>query len=297
MNSVNCVTYYSDLLARHQYAIVDRAALPESTLKRFPLSLLVHRELENDEGMLPGLLPLEKDAPYMKLLAACMVLGQKDPSLNPVGTLIVASPDIEPRRLETHLTSRLIVYSQQGRAFLRYYSSDIFPHLVRILAPARLKSLFGPQGQVYQWTYRFQNEWITVPVPDVTEGVPLTWIIRREEHESLDLVGEVNQALDTYCDNMGRPWNNHAEWNEKACLVERSMGVAKRTYHLSASMDLVAFAVQALTHGERFYDHPRIHNLLQETASRPCAYRDATIAITDEEWAAMDVEHSFQNNF
>jgi len=296
MSQAHNMEFYSELLERHQYALVDRVAISAEILKRFPLVPLDHWELRNedDSDQMPALLPLEPGAPHMELLAACMTLGEEEPGANPVATFIVVSPDIKPGRLQTHLSSRLIVQSPQGRAFLRYYSSDVFPHLVRILAPARLKSLFGPEKQVYQWTYRFQNEWITVPVPDVTKGVPLSWIIRREEHESLDLVGEVNKTLDAYQKKMGRPWKDHAEWNEKACAAEHFIRIAQRTHRLDAPADLIAFAMQALAHGERIHSHPRIHNLLKDTASRPSAYHDAVRHIADDEWVAMAAELSLQ---
>jgi len=296
MNPGHDIEFYSDLLARHQYALVDRVGAPAEILEALPLVLLVPDYLRSDENAMPGLLPLGPDKPYMAYLAECMKAGERNASENPVDTLLVASPDIGQRLLEIHLTSRLIVYSPQGRAFLRYYSSDIFPHLVRILSVERLKSLFGYKAQVCQWTYRFQNEWITVPVPDVNRHVPISCVIRREERESLDIVGDVNKALDAYRKEMGRPWENHAEWNEKACAIDHSISIAQRIYRLDAPADLNAFALQALRHGERFHSHPRIQNLLKETASRPSAYRDATHGITDDEWAAMATEiHSHRN--
>jgi hypothetical protein len=302
MSQGHDISFYSDLLARHQYALVDRAFASQETLEEIPTFPLVPRPLKVAADEMPVLVPLNPKAPHMAFLADCMKKGESDTSENPVDTLIAVSPDVKQQLLERHLISRLIVKSPQGEAYMRYYSSDVFPHLVRILSPARLKSLFGHDGGIYgaavqHWTYRFQNEWITVDAPVTEDVAPTSWIITREQRESLDHVGELSKALDTYRDNMDRPWKDHVEWNEKACIAERSMGIAKRTYHLSAPTDLVAFAVQALTHGERFYNHPRIHNLLQETASRPCAYRDATIAITDEEWATMNAGHSLQSNF
>jgi len=292
MSQTHDIGFYTDLLAQHQYALIDRAAASAEMLAKFPLVPLIPDLLKNkdDIKLTPALLPLPSDAPYMALLAECMKAGEKDASENPVDTLIVASPDVGQRLLEVHLTSRLIVYSPQGRAFLRYYSSDIFPHLVRVLSPERLKSLFGPREQVCQWTYRFQNEWISVHAPELTEGVPLSWMVSREERESLDLVGDVNKTLDARQQKTGRPWNSHAEWNEQAAVAERSISVARRIHLLSAPADLIAFGTQALTHGEGFHRHPRIQSLLKDTASRPGAYRDATHGMTDDDWTAMAAE-------
>jgi len=290
MNQGHDIEFYSDLLARHQYALVDRAVASAKILEKLPLVLLVPSSLRSDEHVMPGLLPLGPDKPYMGYLAECMKKGETDASENPVDTLLVVSPDIEQRQLELHLISRLIVFSQQGKAYLRYYSSDIFPHLVRILSARRLKSLFGPKGQVCQWTYRFQNEWIPVPAPDVDRGVPLAWVIRRENRDSLDIVGDVSQAVDIYQEKLNRPWKDHAEWDKAVRLAERSIGLARRTYHLSAPADLNAFVIQALMYGERIHTHPRLQRLLQDSASRPHAYRDATHGITNDEWVAMAAE-------
>jgi len=292
MNQTHDMGFYRELLLQHQYAFVDRAAASENMVAKFPIIPLVPARLknENDIKLTPALVPLEPDAPHMELLAACMTLGEKNPSVSPVATLIVVPPHINSARLKAHLISRLIVRSPQGQAFLRYYSADIFPHLVRILSPARLQSLFGPKEQVSQWTYRFQNDWITVPAPEVTEGVPLSWIISQGERESLDLVGEVNKTLDAHQKTMGRPWNDRAEWNEKASAVELSIGVARRLYRLSAPADLIAFGTHTLAYAKRIYTHPRIHGILQDAADHPGAYHDATRVITHDEWLSMAAE-------
>ena len=144
--------FYSALLAQHQYALVDREVASEDALKGLPLIPLIPDELEGDVNAMPALLPFGPKATYMERLAVSMKAGETDPRLNPVSTLIVVSPSVKQKALKDHLVSRLIVTSPQGRTFLRYYSSDIFPHLVRILSPARLKSLFGPLNQVQRWT-------------------------------------------------------------------------------------------------------------------------------------------------
>jgi len=293
--------FYLDLLTRHQYAFFDRMATPEDMCELFPFIPLVPDYLRSDAHRMPGLLPLAPDAPYMEHLAACMTLEVENPSINPVATLIEVSPDVNQRLLEIHLTSRLIVYSPQGKAYLRYYSSDIFPHLVRVLSPERLKSLFGSDrnllGRVQKWTYRFQDEWITVPAPEVTKGVPIAWTVLREQREALNLVDKVDKALDAYQTEMGRPWNDYAEWNEKACAIELSLDVAQRIYHLSDTDDLATFAMQALTHGERFYSHPRIHSLLRHTAPRPGAYSNASYDIKDDEWIEIAAKSNFHSTF
>jgi len=290
MAPIHDKAFYLALLARHQYALVDREATPASTLEGLPLIALVPDELEADACAMPAILPLGPEMPYMERLAVSMQEGEEDRNLSPIGTLIVVPSSVRLDVLKAHLISRLIVASPQGRAFLRYYRSDIFPHLVRALSPARLKSLFGPSGQVQEWTYRFQNDWITVPAPSITVGVPRHWNVFKDQREALDLVNDVNRVLDTYREKMGRPWKDHAEWEGKIHVAELSIDVARRIYHLRTPDDFIAFAMQALTHDERFYLHPTIQNILRRTASCAGAYCNATSNIADDEWAKMIAE-------
>jgi len=289
--------FYSALLAQHQYALVDREVASEDALKGLPLIPLIPDELEGDVNAMPALLPFGPKATYMERLAVSMKAGETDPRLNPVSTLIVVSPSVKQKALKDHLVSRLIVTSPQGRTFLRYYSSDIFPHLVRILSPARLKSLFGPLNQVQRWTYRFQSDWITIPAPKITVGVPRHWNVFKDQREALDLVTDVNKVLDTYREKMGRPWKDHLEWEGKIHVAELSVDIARRIYHLRAPEDFIAFAMQALTHDERFYIHPTIQNILLQTASSPGAYHNATCNFTSDEWAGMIADLSSDTRF
>ena len=294
MVKVNGMGFYSHLLMQHQYAFVDRATTYKDAYELYPIIPLVPDSLRSDANKMPALIPLMPDAPYMERLAACMTLGQEMPYLDPVATLIAVPPDVSQDLLVRHFISRLICDSPQGKMYLRYFSSDIFPHLVRVLSAERLKSLFG---KVDQWTYHFQNEWITVPAPDVTEGVPVIWRVLQGQREAIDLLGMVNRVLGDHKEQMGRPWKNHAEWNEKARIAEASFGIAQRVYHLSDSADLTTFARQAMAHGERFYHHPRIHDLLQHTASRPGAYSDASRSITNGEWVKIATELPLHTKF
>jgi len=289
MTQANDIAFYSALLQRHQYAFVDRVFTSEKMLEGMPIIPLVPKELRSDAEQMPALLPLGQGAPYMSRLAAMMKAGEEDPSCNPVDTLIVVTPDIEQSRLESHLISRLICLSpKRGKVYLRYFSSDVFPHLLRVFSPAHLKSLFGPHGEVREWTYRFQNDWITVPAPYVTEDVlPLAWVVTKGQLEALTIVGDVSRVLDTYQERIGRPWNSHAEWDAKARVAEISIGIAQNVCCLRDPIDLKTFALHALTYGERFYRHPSIENILRDTASRPGAYHAATSKLTKNEWATV----------
>ena len=290
MTQEHNILFYSGLLARHQYAFVDRAVVPAETLEGLPIIPLVPRELRSDAQQMPALLPLAPEAPYMERLSVAMKMGEDNATLDPVDTLIAVAPDISQNLLASHLTSRLIVHFQRNKAFLRYYSSDIFPHLVRVLPPGYLKSLFGRRGEVQKWTYRFQGDWISVPVPYVSEGegVPNFWAVTAEQRKVLDIAGEINQTLDEYRAKMGRPWNDCQEWEVKARVTEYSIGIAQQ--HLSDPDDLKAFALHALTHGEHFYRHPAIENILHNAASSPGAYREATRHLTENEWAKVAAE-------
>lgn len=282
------INFYSDLLACHQYALVDRVFTSEQTLEKIPVIPLIPSRVSSDADQMPALMPL--DAPYMPRLAARMKAGETDPSCNPIDTLIAVAPHITQKRLVSHLTSRLIFFSPGGKkGYLRYFSSDIFPHLLRILPPTGLKNLFGQRGEVLNWTYRFQDTWNTVSAPTVAEGVHAAWIISREQYAALEIVGEVNEVLDAYREKMDRPWKDIAEWDEKACVIELAIGYAQRIYHLSAPIDLKAFAMHALAYGEHFHKYRAIQQILRDTAPHPGAYHAATSKLTDNEWAVIAV--------
>lgn len=243
------IAFYSALLACHQYAFIDHATTSAETMEGLPLIPLVPWEMKRDIALTPALLPLTPESPYMERLAVGMKMGESNVSLNAIKTLIATAPNIEQCRLEKHLISRLIFYRQHGgRGFLRYYSSDIFPHLVRALPPSRLKKLFGLDGQVLNWTFRFQNDWITVPAPEASGPMLQAWIMTKTDIEALDLVGEIEHVLGIYRKEMGRPWKDYAEWDEKARAIE---------------------------------------NILRSVASHSDADHTATHTFTVNEWAAM----------
>jgi hypothetical protein len=287
----NCgIAFYSDLLARHDYALVDRTLVPAETLEDFPLIPLVPLELRSDEPKMPALLPLEPGAAYLGRLAARMKAGEEDPVFSPVATLISTSPDIKQSVLAFHLTSRLIIRGAWGKFLVYFYRSNVFPHLVRILSPRQLQSLFGKKGEIRAWTFCFQDEWQIVPEPEIREGVSFDLFVTDEQLESIILIGMVNEVLDEYREGTGHPWAGYAEWDKQARRAELSLGIAQRACRLTDPDDQKAFAMHALAHGGRFYRHPLIENILGAVASRPGTYSELASRITDGQWAAIRTE-------
>ena len=216
------IYFYASMLAHHSYALLDSLYTSVETLEGMPVTLLTSRELERKDVSLPGLLPLGPDAPYIQRLAERMKAGETDPSCNPVATLIATDSRLTQEQIERHLTSRPLCFTDTPgkQAYLRFYDPHIFPHFVRILSPERLKCLYGCNGEVLLWTYRFYGQWVPMPAPEPAGAVPSLWLIPQGQCESLFALGKVNGALKARQEQMGRPWKDFAEWAEAANAIE-----------------------------------------------------------------------------
>jgi len=289
---------HGDLLKQHNFALIDRAAVHHKPWHdSLPMLPLAPERLRSDEAAMPALLALGPDAPYLDLLEQSLIAAEEDPSWHLLSCLLVADPDLSADDLADHLTSRLILDSPQGKVFLRYYDHRVFPHLARILAPARLKSLFGPEKQVLQWTYRFQHEWITVPIPEITEGVPLYWSVDAKTREKLEYTGLINTVLHKHSRHLKRPWQDWEEYEKHIDPAEAAIVLGQHRYHLSATDDLTAFGLQALTYGKDFHLFPAIQRILcDETQRKPGDYAFATEGFTPDEWAEIVTETSFEKH-
>jgi len=240
---------------------------------------------------MPAMLVLDPDAPWFDLLVMNLKLAEEDPGEHLISCLLAVDPAVSTGSLAFHLTSRLILGSPQGEVFLRYYDYRVFPHLVREFSPMYLKSLFGPKGQIQEWTYRFQNEWITVPVPEVTEGVPLYWHIDDETHKKLEYTGLLETTLRGYRKHLARPWQSREEYEDHIGPAKAAIVLAQRCYHLSAPDDLTAFGLHALCFGANFHLLPSIHRLLHDgTLQNPGDYAYVTEGFAQDDWARITAE-------
>lgn len=281
-------TNYEALLARHDYAIIDRAALvDESEIDGLPLEPLVPFELRGDADTLPALLPLEAGASYMKTLADTFEAADAGLGRYPF-TCLLGAPDVKPGRMKSHLANRLILHSPRGgKDFLRYYSPRVFPQLVRVLSPEQLRALYGP---IQIWTFPFQQEWQSHPAPEVTGIVPAFWSVKTEQRERLDRVIRLNAVLEARKNQLGRPWANLAEYSDVSQTADEALETAQSRYRLTEA-DSVAFALHALAHGEHFHCHPRIQTLLRVAwKNKEMPYAAIAAMIDAPTWEAIAAE-------
>ena len=289
------MTKHRDLLARHSFALIDRAAVHQRPWHdSLPMLPLVPRELRSDESDMPALLALNPDEPYFDLLEQNLISAEENPSEHFLSCLLVVGHSVNIKILTAHLTSRLVLSSPQGKVFLRYYDHRVFPHLVRILSQPYLKSLFGPHEQVVQWTYRFQNDWITVPAPDTSNGVAHYWYANAETREKLEYTGLINSVLRKYSRQLKRPWQSPEEFEKYIDSAETAILLGQRLYHLSATEDLVAFGLHALKYGADFHRLDPIQRILHDEARRKLGdYAFTTEGFTHDEWAQITSETPF----
>ena len=273
-------TDYEALLSRHDYAIIDRAALAdESEIDGLPIEPLVPYEmrLRGDTDIAPALLPLEAGAPYMKTLADAFEAADAGLGRYPF-TCLFEAPGVKHARMKAHLTYRLILHSPRGgKDRLRYHDPRVFPQLVRILTPEQLRALYGP---IQVWTFPFQQQWQSQPAPEVTGIVPAYWSVKTEQREQLDRVFPLNAVLDAHAKRLGRPWADLAEYSAVSQTADEALETARVRYRLTDA-DSLTFALHALAHGEHFHCHPRIQTLLRvawENKEMPYA---ATAAMID----------------
>jgi hypothetical protein len=215
--AVDCET----LLARHDYAIIDRAALfDESEAGDLPVEPLVPRILKNDAGKMPWLVPLTPGEPHMEMLAyhlECVEKGSGPCLLS----CLLAAPESTPGHMGIHLTKRLILHSPRGgKDLLRYYDPRVFQNLPRILKPEQLRALYGP---VTAWTFRFQDEWLTLPAPEVSGVVPEYWAVNDAQRVRLNQVILLHPVLDAHRKQLGRPWRDLDEYAAVADAASRAL--------------------------------------------------------------------------
>jgi hypothetical protein len=281
-------TNYEELLAQHNYAIIDRALLEdESEIDGLPVEPLVPHEMRGDVGILPMLLPLEAEAPYIKTLIETFEAADFGLGRYPF-TCLLTAPGVTPSRMKAHLTARLVLHSPRGgKDLLRYYDPRVFPHLVRILTPEQLRALYGP---IQAWTFIFQQAWQSLSVPEVAGIVPGFWVVDDEQHAQLNRVIQLNTVLSTRQDKPDRAWVSLAEYSDAAQTADAALKTAQTHYRLSEA-DSAVFALHALEYGEQFHRHPRIQPLLRAARqNKDMPYAATASKLDARSWAQVAAE-------
>jgi len=270
-----------ELLQAHQFALINRAKLaPQEWHEQLPLLPLVKKELRATPERSPALLPLAPDAPYMDALAQNLELALKKPKLRTPCALFDLFEDTKPERLQRHLADCLVPrLASGGKAYLRYFDPTVFPKLARIIPPNRWSLLYGP---IRRWTIPFQNEWISFPVPEV-EHKAAAWVITDPQWERIERIRFINNALMQRELTLNRPWESFEEYDQAGKVAERAMLAAQKLYGIEDKGDLMAYVVDAVTHGEHFHRHPTIQDLLRTPS--PEGYGAASGELDETIWA------------
>jgi len=270
-----------ELLQSHSFALINRSKLlPQAWHEKLPLLALRHSRIGGSPERLPALLALQPGAPYMEALAQNLEMSQEQPELRTLCALFSLAEDIEPEPLRAHLSERLVAHlASGGRAFLRYFDPSVFPKLARIIPAHRWRLLYGP---IQDWTIPFQNEWITFPAPqtDIKAGA---WVLTDEQWARVEHIRLINQALTDYQTAQDAPWESFEHYSQATETAERALLTAQQHYGLQDEGDLLAYAVDALTHGEHFHLHPALQNVLRH----PQGYGAASGELDKTLWAAV----------
>ena len=279
------MTDYANLLAQHDYALVDRDAHHPDDYSDLPLIPLVPEQLRSDADLMPGLLALKSldDATTARLIENLQAT-QANGEDRLISSLLVAH-GIDQATMQKHLESRLDTASLQGRFLLRYYDPRAFIHFERILTLPWLRGMYGP---ICGWTIPFQDAWLTLPAPEVGLTVS-AWVVTTEDRRTLDRVGPVNMALKAFGKHLGRPWRDLAEYADFAAEADKALITGVQECGLKSADDLIAFAAHTLIYGEGFHQYPCIQRLLEKVREdRNFGYSGGAITmVSQQEWASI----------
>jgi len=231
---------YQNLLARHDYAIVDLTIIgAESWHDKLPLQDIIHEEMKNDVERTPKLLHIATGSPHIGLIAEKLEAARKGRE-EYLFSCLLSAPDVAPNKMMAHLRKHLVFASKQGSGVLRFYDGRVFPHLLRMLYPGTLGALFVP---IRHWTFRLQDEWISVPPPE-TNLVRHYWALDDKERQRVDRIHQINQTLNQW--QQQRPWKDLDEFHARSEQAEQALLAAKNEAHLQDADAQIAFALRVM---------------------------------------------------
>jgi len=245
---------YQDLLARHDYAIIDRTIIgAEDWHDELPLQDIVPKQMKNDVERTPKLLQLEMGAPHMARVIENLDAARKGRE-EYLFSCLLSAPDVAPDKMMLHLRKHLVFASKQGNGVLRFYDGRVFPHLLRMLYPSTLGAIFVP---IRHWTFRLQDEWISVPPPE-TNLVRRYWALDDKERQRVDRIHRINQTLSKWQQQHKRPWKDLDEFHARSEQVEQALLDAKNEAHLQDAGAQIAFALRVIeTHEPQSWVKPQ----------------------------------------
>ncbi|TCS33313.1 uncharacterized protein DUF4123 [Paucimonas lemoignei] len=259
------------LLADHQYALLDRVAnagIPED----WPLVPLAPQGFENEEHLLPALIPLQEMSAAQQEDLLEMLDRAQDSGDVPVVVTFLAS-DVDLERMRLHWTRQLMIYLPGGgRALLRSYDPRVFMQLRWMFTPAQLGRLFGP---IDKWTVYNGQSWQSHARPDGTHSTASP--IDTGQAIQLGRIGQINQVLAQFS-------ATHLPELESVSRKIHSLLVRAQEHGLMAEQELIAFAMHGMTVHPNFYRHPDIARRIAEIDRSEQTYLDAIASIDAAHW-------------
>ena len=277
-----------EALVNHGYALVDQSRIDLKSCgwyAELPLQTIDHYYMRGDTRLMPLLLRIEADAPWLEALARD--LDKEEPLIS---CLLKSPMDRHSEDLlMNQLLNRVVVYVPGNKRILvRFYDLFIFQHLLCILQPRQIVSLFGP---IEAMSFPFQGELITHTPPELPpdELIPVFWTLsadqlRRFNHNLFKVMTWYEWEFEI------QRWPHYNDWVETLGRAEQAMERALHEYALHNVGDQQAFARHTLQYGERFHLHPHIQDMmdaLRDEAGNRYNYRDAVFRLSQTDWAAI----------
>ena len=283
-----------EALVEHGYALIEQSRIDLAThdwYAELPVQIIDHYYMRGDRRLMPVLLRIDEDAPWLETLARD--LEEDDPLIS----CLLKSPTDRAGEdaLMTQLLNRVVVYVPPGssRILLRFYSPLVFPQLLNIVRPRQIVSLLGPIEAI---SFPFQGELITHTHPELPPGelIPVFWTLTVDQLRRLDRGEYLFKVMTWYeWEFHLKRWPSYDDWATTLRRAEQAMEYALSQYALHGLSDQQAFARHTLRYGEHFHLHPRMQDLIDALPLRAEApggrrgYRDAVFALSEADWAAI----------
>ena len=280
-----------ELLACHNFALVNPSLIAwNAWLDGLPLKPVVPYIMRGDASSMPHLLPLPPDAPYLQQVADNLSDRPEQLALY----CLIDAPE-SPEVMWAHLHNVLLTRAHLSIYFIPFYKPRVFPHLLRIVRPQELPSLFGP---IRTLSFPFQDEWVSHTPPEFPgELIPSLWQANAEQRQRMNRVQHLREVLDWYRREVMdfAPWPDYATYLDTMARIEQAMEYAITRYGLIHADDYREFAWHSLRYGENFHLHLRMQDLLdalpQESPGKRHGYADALRTLTEQDLAALATGH------
>lgn len=262
----------TDILLRHDYALVDQLAV-DSLPDDLPVLPLVPHKLEKDAHLLPLLVVLSELSQERRLELQAQQDMASANGQAPLFTTLLSSP-ADPNKMRLHLKERLIVrLADNAKALLRYYDPRVFAQLQWILPTQCLASLFGP---ITQWSVYLDDTWHSDSAPSEAHSV---WLVDKPSSARLERIAMINQTLALL------PLETRAgKRTQLGEQIDRLLVYAQERYGFEREADRIAFALHSISVHPQFDLHASIRTLIASLTEQQQTYSDATALLEPAAW-------------